>query len=74
MEAVLIFFYKYVALIHMANSSAAKILTHRDSAKLHYPLPKSWTHAAGLLRRKKKTLERHLERVRREWDRRPSRS
>jgi len=30
-------------------------------------IPKSWTEAAGLLRNKKKALELHVKKVRREW-------
>ena len=32
-------------------------------------LPKSWMKAAGLLRHKKKLLERHVQSIRREWNR-----
>ena len=45
------------------------ILTPEETAKLRYPIPKSLDRAAGLLRNKKKALERHLQKVRREWSR-----
>ncbi|GEM_PF-4815261 len=32
-------------------------------------IPKSWYAAAGLLRHKGKALDRHLQRVRKEWSR-----
>jgi len=46
-----------------------KIINIQDLPKLCYPIPQSWTKAAGLLRHKRKALERHLKQVRLEWDR-----
>lgn len=51
------------------KNTTAKILTVNDLSKLRYPLPKSLIKAAGLMRHKRKALERHLRQVRAEWDR-----
>lgn len=53
----------------MHNRTGAKILTVKDIEKLHYPLPASWAKAAGLLKHHRKDLERHLKKIRSEWDR-----
>jgi len=45
-----------------------------ELARRTKPLPESWTKAAGLLRGKKKALTQHLQRVRKEWDDRSTRS
>ena len=55
----------------MANGTT-KLLTPKIVTKLRYTLPKSWTKAAGLMRHKRKAMERHLKTVRAEWDRRAS--
>lgn len=52
----------------MANGTKAKILTPEQAEKFRYPLPKSLIRAAGLMRHKRKALEKHLEQVRKEWD------
>jgi len=54
----------------MANDRQAKTLSSHELDRLIYPLPKSWLRAAGLLRHRRKALERHLRIVRNEWDRR----
>ena len=48
----------------------ATILSPEEVKHLRYPLPESWKKAAGLLRKKRKALERHLQTVRKEWGRR----
>jgi hypothetical protein len=57
----------------MPNRTGARILTV-EQLKQAEPLPESWTKAAGLLRHKRKALDRHLKRIRFEWDRVPSRA
>lgn len=52
----------------MANGIKATILTPEEALKLRYPLPKSLIRAAGLMRHKRKALEKHLEQIRKEWD------
>lgn len=47
----------------------AKIITPEELKSIRYPLPESLNRAAGLLRHKKKALERHLQKVRKEWSR-----
>lgn len=51
------------------KNTKAQILSIKDLPKLRYPVPESWTRAAGLMRHKRKELEKHLEEVRNEWDR-----
>lgn len=51
------------------NQTKAKIIKVGDLPKLRYPLPESLIKAAGLMRHKRKELEKHLEKVRNEWDR-----
>ena len=53
----------------MANGTKAKVYTVHEYEKQHHPLPKSLIRAAGLLKHKRKALERHLQEVRNEWDR-----
>jgi hypothetical protein len=53
----------------MKNNNQATILTPEEVREYKTPLPASWKKAAGLLRHKRKALERHLETVRNEWDR-----
>jgi len=50
-------------------NNQATILTAKEIQKLQKPLPESMIKAAGLMRHKKQALERHLRRVRLEWDR-----
>lgn len=52
----------------MANTKGATIIKVDEIDKLRYPLPKSLMEAAGLMRHKRKALERHLQKVRKEWD------
>jgi len=56
----------------MAKTEQAKVVTPEEVEKLRYPLPESWKKAAGLLRHKRKALERHLKTIRSEWDRHSS--
>jgi len=53
-------------------SKSAKIINPVDVGKLLSPLPKSWTQAACILRGRKKRLIRHINIVRREWEKRPN--
>ncbi|MEK7174769.1 MAG: hypothetical protein AAB722_00305 [Patescibacteria group bacterium] len=46
----------------------AKIITPQELKNMPKLLPESWTKAAGLLKRKKGSLERHLKTVRKEWN------
>ena len=52
----------------MIKTEEAKIITPQELPKLYHPLPQSWIKAAGLLRHRRKQLELHLKKVRREWD------
>jgi len=52
----------------MTNKQAT-IIQIKELPKLRRTLPKSWIQAAGLLRHKKKELEKHLKKVRTEWER-----
>ena len=52
----------------MANNQAT-ILTPEEARKTRHLIPASMKKAAGLLRHKRKALERHLAQVRKEWDR-----
>ncbi len=54
----------------MATATIEKPLTPPQLADFVWRLPKSWTQAAGLLRNRGGVLERHVRRVRREWDKR----
>ena len=49
------------------KTKGAKIIAPGELTKLHRPLPASWFKAAGLLRHKRKQLELHLKKIRREW-------
>jgi hypothetical protein len=49
------------------NKQGATVLTPEEAKRTPYPLPKSMKEAAGLLRRKRKALERHIRQVRKEW-------
>ena len=53
----------------MPDVTKTKVYTVREYEKQHRPLPKSLIRAAGLLKHKRKALERHLQEVRNEWDR-----
>ncbi|MEK7541814.1 MAG: hypothetical protein AAB533_03130 [Patescibacteria group bacterium] len=50
-------------------ASRAKIITLEQLRTVRQPLPASLLRAAGLMRHKRKALERHLAKIRREWDR-----
>lgn len=52
----------------MCNGKA-KVIKAKDYLKMTYELPESWTRAAGILKGKRKLMEAHLRKVRREWDR-----
>jgi hypothetical protein len=52
----------------MINKQAT-IIKIEELPKLRRSLPKSWIQAAGLLRHKKKELEKHLKEIRAEWER-----
>lgn len=45
----------------------AQIITPEELPVLQRPLPQSWVNAAGMLRHHKKAMQRHLQKVRREW-------
>ena len=45
----------------------ATILTPKEAGQV--PLPKSMKEAAGLLVKKRKALERHINQLRKEWER-----
>lgn len=51
----------------MNNRNGAKIINIKDLGKLTYEVPESLIKAAGLLKHKRKQLEEHLKKVRREW-------
>jgi hypothetical protein len=53
----------------MAKNKQATIIDVKEILKPRKNLPKSWIKAAGLLKHKKKDLEKHLKKVRSEWDR-----
>jgi hypothetical protein len=53
----------------MAKNKQATIIDVKEILKSRKTLPKSWIKAAGLLKHKKKDLEKHLKKVRSEWDR-----
>jgi len=46
-----------------------KTVTPEKIQNLRYPVPKSWLRAAGILRGKRKALERHILKVSKEWGR-----
>jgi len=50
------------------KNKQATIIKIEELPKLRRTLPRSWTQAAGLLRHKKKELEKHLKKVRAEWE------
>lgn len=56
----------------MLKTRYANLISIRELPKLRRQLPVSWIKAAGLLRNKKKALERHSKKIRNEWDRQPS--
>jgi len=51
------------------KTQQAKIITLEQLRIRRHPLPESLIKAAGLMRHKRKALERHLAKIRREWDR-----
>jgi len=51
------------------KNKQATIIKIEELPKLKRTLPKSWTQAAGLLRHKRKELEKHLKKIRAEWER-----
>lgn len=48
----------------------AKVLTSIDLGTRLYVPPASWKKAVGLLRTKKKSIERYIQKSRKDWDRR----
>jgi hypothetical protein len=56
----------------MRQTQEAKIITPQEIDQMEQQLPESWKKAAGLLRSKKNDLEKHLKRVRKEWDQKQS--
>ncbi len=50
------------------NKQEATILTVKELEQRRIELPQSWKKAAGLLRHKRKALEKHVKAVRLEWD------
>jgi len=49
----------------------ATILTPEQAKHLRYPLPKSWTVAAGILKGKRHVdALKHQKQIRKEWDQR----
>jgi len=53
----------------MNRNEQAIIIDVKELVKPRRTLSKSWIRAAGLLRYKKKELEKHLKKVRAEWER-----
>lgn len=53
----------------MNGNIKLKTQTLEGLYKLRYHIPESWKRAAGLLSRKRKSLENHVRRVSLEWDR-----
>lgn len=51
------------------KNGQARIIRSEELATLRYPLPESLLKAAGLLKNRRKALERHLKKVGGEWDR-----
>lgn len=51
------------------KTKQAKVVTPEEAKNIRYPLPASMKRAAGLLRHRRKDLERHLKKTRQEWDR-----
>ena len=45
------------------------IQPHKKTVPPVVRIPASWYRAAGMLRHKRKTMELHLKKIRREWDR-----
>ena len=48
----------------------AQTITPKKIYGIKYSIPKSWVRAAGILKHKKKQLEKHISNTRLEWDRR----
>ncbi|MBI2483947.1 hypothetical protein HYV71_02065 [Candidatus Uhrbacteria bacterium] len=51
----------------MSQQALQRVIQYTDLAALRRSVPKSWSAAAGLLRYKKKALERHAVKIRKEW-------
>lgn len=56
---------------HLTNHKQATIITAKKFKALRHPVPKSLIESAGLMKHKRKALEDHLKKVRREWVRLP---
>ena len=52
------------------RTHSATLLSFNELAQLRRSTPPSWKKAAGLMRHKRKSLERHIAAVGNEWDRR----
>jgi hypothetical protein len=53
----------------MANQQA-KIITPEKLREIRYPLPKSWTEAIGILKRKQINPLKYQRRIRKDWEKR----
>jgi len=53
----------------MNRNEQATIIDIKELLRPRRTLSKSWIRAAGLLRYKKKELEKHLKKIRTEWER-----
>ncbi|HLD60774.1 MAG TPA: hypothetical protein VJA27_01425 [Patescibacteria group bacterium] len=47
----------------------SRIVKSAKLTRLNAALPQSWGKAAGLMRGKRKALQQHISKIRREWDR-----
>ncbi len=52
----------------MPQQELQRVIQYADLATLRRRAPKSWIAAAGVLRHKKKALEQHAVKIRKEWD------
>ena len=50
------------------STTRHKIIAKVDISNMKNHLPKSWHQAAGMLRGKRKDLEMHIKKIRREWN------
>ncbi|MCK4554429.1 hypothetical protein KAU19_05745 [Candidatus Parcubacteria bacterium] len=51
----------------MQTQQQTKIITFTKILEQKQSLPKSWLKAAGILRGKRKAMEKHLQKIRLEW-------
>jgi hypothetical protein len=52
------------------KTKKANVLKAAGWTVMEHPVPESLLRAAGMLRHKKKSLERHLNTIRNEWEKR----